>query len=122
MSATEETNVLPPQVRGDTWEFEVELPEDVSACDFWITLKDDLSKADAEAALQHKTTAPSTSETAEGKYILVVPSDKTGTVTPGKYYADIQRVKAGSPPLVWTFYRSSGKTFEVLPDVTRNTA
>ncbi len=116
---------IAPFYRGDTKAFDLSftdsagLPIDVTGHELWFTLKASVTDLDADAAFQKRIVFPDSAESQQGVATLVLSSEETGTIEPGTYYFDIQKVIPETPPVVATLM--SGKV-SVLPDVTRSTS
>ena len=113
---------LAPFYRGDTKAFDLSfkdssgLPIDISNHELWFTLKASVTDLDADAAFQKKIVFADSAESQQGIGTLTLTSEETGSIEPGTYYFDIQKVIPDTPPVVSTLM--SGK-ISVLPDITR---
>lgn len=113
---------LSPFYRGDTKILRFAFTEsdgkalDITGHELWFTLKRDLADPDEQAALQKRVIFPAGTDAAAGIGVLTLESGETGSIEPGTYFYDLQRVIPGTPPVVTTLM--SGR-IAVLPDVTR---
>jgi hypothetical protein len=109
--------------RGDTKAFNLTfkdsagLPIDISGHELWFTLKTNVTDMDADAAFQKKIVFPDSDISQQGIGTLTLTSEETGTINPGTYHFDIQKVIPDTPPVVATLM--SGK-ISILSDITRN--
>lgn len=96
-------------------------PVDIATWMIFFTLKTNADDTDAVAAAQVKYTAgdDALDDPVNGTMYVVLPSDVSNTITPGKYHYDFQRVIPGVPPDVRTLDQD---VVEVLQDVTEATA
>ena len=114
---------IAPFYRGDTKAFDLSftdssgLPIDVTGHELWFTLKTSIADSDADAAFQKRIVFPGSAESQQGVATLVLTSEETGTIEPGTYFFDIQKVIPDTPPVVATLL--SGKV-SILPDITRS--
>lgn len=120
------SNLFKGFIKGDTIPVDVELkiagvPENITGAKIFVTLKTEaqLGQPDAGAVLQVEHDVVAGPDATAGKARVILPSDKTNAVAPGKYWMDVQRVFAGAPPDVWTFFRQQ---IEVLQQVTEDNA
>ena len=117
------TNSIEPLIRGDTRKIEITItdefgnPVDISGDTLIFTLKTDLALADSLATLQVVQVLPSDALTLVGNATLVLNATDMATVTPAKYYYDIQWVTDGSPIEVTTIDYG---VVPVLADVSIN--
>ena len=108
--------------RGDTKAFDLTfkdsagLPIDISNHELWFTLKGNVTDLDADAAFQKKIIFANGTESQQGIGALTLTSEETGSIEPGTYFFDIQKVIPDTPPVVATLM--SGK-ISILPDITR---
>ncbi|MEO5330536.1 MAG: hypothetical protein H7839_00820 [Magnetococcus sp. YQC-5] len=114
--------------RGDTKVFTLSFatvagsPVDISGHELWFTMKHSADDPDSAAVLQKRITFPATEKSMAGAGSLLLNSIETGTIAPGVYLYDMQKVIPGilddqdNPPVVATFV--SGRIL-VLPDITR---
>lgn len=110
-------------IKGDTVPFDVVLKIDgvvqnLAGMKFFVTMKTDLQLGgpDNVAALQVEHDVPAGPPVLATR--ITLPSDKTN-IAIGKYWMDIQRVVAGVPPDVWTFFK---RQIEVVQQVTEDNA
>ncbi len=108
------------QYRGDTWRIPVEavldgVPEDLTGCELWFTLKGSLADPDP-GVLQRRVFVPAGQAAVMGVAEIIVPATLTAAVEPGGYYFDVQRIRSGTSVDVRTLV--SGE-FNVIFDVTR---
>lgn len=112
---------LPPLVRGDTVPIEINItdvngsPVNITGDLIFFTLKTDRTQSDAQAALTLKFTVPTGPYAVAGNVVITLKSTDTAALAAGKYYYDIQWVKAGTPPIVKTIFMG---TVVVLLDST----
>ena len=113
---------LAPFYRGDTKAFDLSfkdsagLPIDITNHELWFTMKGNVTDLDADAAFQKKIVFTDSPESQQGIGTLTLTSEETGSIDPGTYFFDIQKVIPNTPPVVATLM--SGK-ISVLPDITR---
>ena len=113
---------LAPFYRGDTKAFNLTfkdsagLPIDISNHELWFTMKTNVTDLDADAAFQKMIIFPDSDSSRQGIGTLTLTSDETGSINPGTYYFDIQKVITDTPPVVATLM--SGK-ISVLSDITQ---
>jgi len=113
-------------VRGDTWERKINITGvnsstvDLTGWKFWVTLKSDLSKEDADADLQFTSTAgDNANDNPERGIVWIhIPASDTSLVTPGRYYYDFQVAESDTPSTIRTL--DIGQVM-VIEDVTRST-
>jgi hypothetical protein len=114
---------LAPFYRGDTKAFNLTfkdsagLPIDITDHELWFTMKSNVTDLDADAAFQKKIIFPDSDTSRQGIGTLTLTSEETGTINPGTYFFDIQKVIPDTPPVVATLM--SGK-ISVLSDITQN--
>lgn len=91
--------------QGETLVFDITVTDedtgaakDISNWVYTVTIKTALSDPDGAAVLQHVVTMPADATSQAGLGEIKVPSNKTSALTPGTYFADIQRKIAGAPP------------------------
>ena len=115
--------ILAPFYRGDTKAFNLTfkdsagLPIDISNHELWFTMKTNVTDLDANAAFQKMIVFPDSDSSRQGIGTLTLTSEETGSINPGTYYFDIQKVITDTPPVVATLM--SGK-ISVLSDITQN--
>ena len=115
-------SALAPFYRGDTKVFNLSFkdnagtPINISGHKLWFTMKINVTDADANAVFQKEITFPENTDSENGVGALTLGSDETGTIEPGTYFFDIQKVIPGTPPIVATLL--SGRV-AVLSDITR---
>lgn len=110
--------------RGDTKHIKLSfnpLFYDITGWKFFLSLKKTFD--DPVAALAVVTTVGDhpADDIALGIVNIVITSAVSKTLTPGKYFIDIQRVIAGNPPNVLTIYpavENYKETISIIPDVT----
>ena len=113
---------LSPFARGDTWTTKFTLtdssntPLDITGFTYWLTLKINQDDADPGVA-QQSVLATGTDATNGIVYITFQPS-VTYTLTPRRYYYDLQQVDptSGSPTQITTLLIGKVK---VATDITR---
>ena len=113
---------LSPFARGDTWTTKFTLtdssntPLDITGFTYWLTLKINQDDADPGVA-QQSVLATGTDATNGIVYITFQPS-VTYTLTPRRYYYDLQQVDptSGSPAQITTLLIGKVK---VATDITR---
>ena len=109
---------LNPLVRGDTWTNKFAFTDangaviDISNFVYWMTLKSNPEKDDAEAEAQTSVTATGT-DAQNGIVYVTFSAAETATLQPGKYYYDLQQVNNGE---VTTLLLGKVK---VLRDITK---
>jgi hypothetical protein len=114
---------LAPIYRGDTKAFNLSfkdstgLPIDISNHELWLTMKTAVSDLDSDAVFQKRIVFPENSTSQQGIGMLTLSSDETGSINPGTYFFDIQKVIPDTPPVVATLM--SGK-ISILSDITQN--
>nr|CRH06137.1 protein of unknown function [Candidatus Magnetococcus massalia] len=114
---------LSPFYRGDTKVFNLSFkdgdgsPINIAGHQLWFTMKKDVADPDSKAVLQKQITFPDDAQSQSGAGALTLESTETGSIEPGVYLYDIQKVIPGDPPVVATLM--SGK-INVLPDITQS--
>jgi len=104
--------------RGDTKTYKFNFPGvDITDWTIWLTLKIDELSSDAAAAIQVSSTAGDNvlDDPINGIMYVTIPSDQSGTLEPGQYFYDFQRVIQGSPPDVRTLLAGQ---VEIYTDIT----
>ena len=115
------TNVQ-PFYRGDTVEWKLEFTDeqggavDISQWKVYLTLKESRSLMDRHAMLQMRYLPGPGTDSEEGVFYLQLSATLTETFPPGRYFGDVQIIKADG--VVRTFDIGSVK---VLTDITRIT-
>ena len=117
--------MIKPLYRGDTRTLKVTItdgagvPIDITGHKLYFTLKANKTDADIAAALQVSALMPTGANSTAGIGYLTITSADTNSVTPGRYYYDIQWVQPGPVPFVKTM--DEGRV-RVLADITRTTS
>ncbi|MEO5378322.1 MAG: phage baseplate upper protein [Magnetococcus sp. DMHC-6] len=117
------TSTLSSFYRGDTKTFTLNFndangkPIDITGHELWFTMKQRATDLDSQAALQKKVLFPSGSDSEQGIGSLTLSSDDTGSLTPGIYHYDLQKVIPENPPIVATLLQGS---LEVKLDITQS--
>jgi hypothetical protein len=93
---------LPPQVRGDTWNFkfvfqdEAGDPIDISSNEYWLTVKEDLDVGDDQAIVQVGPVAPTFTDGTQGILNLTVSALQTADIPAKTMQYDLQEVNNAS--------------------------
>jgi len=104
-------------MRGDTVVLNISIAStDITGDELWFTMKSCLADTDAAAALQYHETVPSGAPATGGLHTLTIPTTSTSSLTPGKYFYDVQWVDPSTTPS--TVNTLSYGIVEVLEDVS----
>jgi hypothetical protein len=105
--------------RGDTKDFRIVYPYDITGMTFALTVKESIDDGDGEAvvAVSKLAGADTADDPANGIVYVTIPSTDSKKLHPATYQMGMVRIIDGSTPLVHTFLVTS---LLVKPDVLQS--